>query len=97
MTQDHHNADYQSEQEQLIATTALNGMHFDPENRTLYNEFKPLVVDGPGWSFIKKFDRSKDGRSAVLALKSEAEGTSAKLTRKQAAYASITSSAYLRL
>ena len=48
VTQDHHNADYQSEQEQLIATTALNGMHFDPENRTLYNEFKPLVVDGPG-------------------------------------------------
>jgi hypothetical protein len=54
-----------------------------------------LVVDGPGWSFIKKYDKAKDGRGAVLALKSQAEGTSAKLTRKQGAYASIASSAYL--
>ncbi len=53
------------------------------------------MVDGPGWSFIKKFDKLKDGRRAVLALKAQAEGTSAKLTRKQAAYASIASSAYL--
>ena len=53
------------------------------------------MVDGPGWSFIKKFDRAKDGRNAGLALKLQAEGTSAKLTRKQAAYASIASSAYL--
>jgi hypothetical protein len=54
-----------------------------------------LIVDGPGWSFIKKFDKTKDGRGAVLALKAQAEGTSAKLTRKQAAYASLSSSAYL--
>jgi hypothetical protein len=95
VTPAHHDAEYQSIPERLIATTALNGTHFDLDNRTLYDEFKPLVVDGPGWSFIKKFDRSKDGRGAVLALKSQAEGTSAKLTRKQAAYASIASSAYL--
>jgi hypothetical protein len=53
-------------------------------------------VDGPGWSFIKRFDKNKkDGRGAVLALKSQAEGTSAKLTRKQTAFASIASSTYL--
>ena len=88
-------ADYASTQERLIATTALSGAHFELDNRTLYDEFKPLVVDGPGWSFIKRFDKAKDGRGAVLALKSQAEGTSAKLTRKQTAYASIASSAYL--
>ena len=95
VTAEHFDAAYQSLQERLIATTAMNGTHFDLDNRTLYDEFKSLVVDGPGWSFIKKFDKTKDGRSAVLALKSQAEGTSAKLTRKQAAYASIASSAYL--
>jgi hypothetical protein len=95
VTRVHHDAEYQSMPERLIATTSLHGTHFDLDNRTLYDEFKPLVVDGPGWSFIKKFDRSKDGRGAVLALKSQAEGTSAKLTRKQAAYASIASSTYL--
>ena len=95
VTQEQLDAVYGSTQERLITTTALSGAHFDLDNRTLYDEFKPLVVDGPGWSFIKKFDRSKDGRGAVLALKTQAEGTSAKLTRKQAAYASIASSAYL--
>ena len=88
-------AEYVSTQERLIATTSHTGAHFDLDNRTLYDEFKPLVVDGPGWSFIKKFDKGKDGRGAVLALKSQAEGTSAKLTRKQAAYASISSSTYM--
>jgi hypothetical protein len=88
-------ADYSSTQERLVAITALSGAHYDLDNRTLYDEFKPLVVDGPGWSFVKKFDRTKNGRAAVLALKMQAEGTSAKLTRKQAAYASIASSVYL--
>ena len=88
-------AEYTSTQERLIATTSHTGAHFDLDNRTLYDEFKPLVVDGPGWSFIKKFDKKKDGRGAVLALKAQSEGTSAKLTRKQAAYASISSSTYL--
>jgi hypothetical protein len=88
------NAEYESVQDRLIATTALSGTHFDMDNRTLYDEFKPLVVDGPGWSFVKKFDRTKDGRGAILALKTQAEGTAAKIMRKQAAYASITSSGY---
>ena len=87
-------AAYDSVQERLIATTALSGTHYELDNRTLYDTFKPLVVDGPGWSFIKKFDKHKDGRRAVFALKTQAEGTSAKITRKNQAYASIASSAY---
>ena len=56
------NAEYGSVQERLIATTALSGPHFELDNRTLYDEFKALVVDGPGWSFMKKYDKRKDGR-----------------------------------
>jgi hypothetical protein len=88
------NADYGSVQERLIATTAHSGTHYELDNRTLYDTFKPLVVDGPGWPFIKKFNKHKDGRRAVFALKTQAEGTSAKITRKNQAYASIASSAY---
>jgi hypothetical protein len=88
------NADYGSIQEQLIATTALSGPHFELDNQALYDELKPLVVDGPGWSFIKKYDKKKQGRKAVLALKMQAEGTSAKISRKAAVYASIASSSY---
>ncbi len=75
VTDDIRTAEYASVQEKLIATTALSGAHFDLDNRTLYDEFKPLVVDGPGWSFIKRFDKAKDERAAVLALKTQAEGT----------------------
>ena len=45
-------ADFPTMQERLIATTALSGAHFELDNRTLYDEFKPLVVDGPGWSLL---------------------------------------------
>ena len=96
-TPEHLVADYASTQERLIATTSLNGPHFELDNRTLYDEFKPLVVDGPGWSFIKKkYDKVKDGsRGAVLVLKSQAECTSVKLMHKQGASTSIANSACL--
>jgi hypothetical protein len=88
------NTDYGSVQEWLIATMALSGPHFELDNRMLYDKLKPLVIDGPGWSFIKKYDKKEQGRKAVLALKMQAEGTSAKISRKAAVYASITSSSY---
>jgi hypothetical protein len=46
-------ADYNSVQEKLIATMALSGPHFDLDNRTLYDEFKGLIVNGSGWGFVK--------------------------------------------
>jgi len=87
-------ADYETEDARLIATTVLEGPHYLLDNTTLFDEFKPLVVDGPGWGFIKKFDKAKDGRKAVLALKRQAEGLSATQTRKAAAYASLNASQY---
>jgi hypothetical protein len=95
VTEEIRNRAYPTPEDRLIATTALAGSHYVLDNRTLYDEFKPLVVDGPGWSFVKRFDKAKDGRSAIMALKTQAEGTSAKLTRKQAAYAKVISSSYL--
>jgi hypothetical protein len=73
----------------------FEGAHFDFDNRMLYNELKALVVDGPGWwAFVRKFDKAKDGRKMVLALKAQAEGLSSTLTRKMKAYASIASAVY---
>jgi hypothetical protein len=40
------------------------GAHYDLDNRNLYNELKPLVVDGPGWAFIRRFNKMKDGRAS---------------------------------
>jgi hypothetical protein len=89
-----HGANYDNDEDRLTAITALEGRHYTIDNKTLYDELKPLVVDGSGWGFIKEFDKSRDGRGAVLALKSQAEGQSAKLTRKTKAYASISSATF---
>ena len=53
-----------------------------------------MVVDGPGWAFIREFDKAKDGCKAVLALKARAEGLSSSLICKTKAYASIASAVY---
>jgi hypothetical protein len=39
----------------------LDGAHYQLNNMMLFEEFKPLVMDGPGWGFIKKYDKNKDG------------------------------------
>mmetsp|Transcript_680 Transcript_680/g.982 ORF Transcript_680/g.982 Transcript_680/m.982 type:complete len:243 (-) Transcript_680:729-1457(-) len=74
--------------------TIFQGDWFTIDNQRVYDEFKNLVVNGPGWSFIKTYDRAKDGRNAILALKRQCEGTSAVQTRKSLAYAKISSARY---
>jgi hypothetical protein len=63
-----HVADYPDHDSRLVAITLLDGPWFQLDNQRVYDEFKALVLKGPGWSFIKAFDRTKDGRRAVLAL-----------------------------
>jgi hypothetical protein len=94
VTQAIRDATYDTNEEKLINITVLEGGHFEIDNKTLYDELKPLVVDGSGWGFIKEFDKARNGRAAVLALKTQAEGQSAKLTRKTKAYASISSATF---
>jgi hypothetical protein len=55
---------------------------------------KGLVIDGFAWSYIKKFEKSQDGRGAVMALKRQCEGKTSVKTRKNAAYLSIRQSNY---
>jgi hypothetical protein len=85
---------YDSVDNYMMATAMLSGDHYKIDNTRLYNNLKPLVIEGAGWAFIKKFDRSKNGRGALMALKRQAEGTSAKRTRKARAYASLAQAWY---
>jgi hypothetical protein len=64
------------------------------DNPRFYRELKTFIVNGEGWSYIKKFERCQDGRKAYLALKPQCEGTSSKITRKNKAYASIAKATY---
>jgi hypothetical protein len=94
VTQEIQDADYDNDVERLEATTIFQGSHFDIDNTTLYEALKPLVINGPGWSFIRQFDKAKNGRAALLALKSQAEGQSAQRMRKTEAYATLKAAAY---
>jgi hypothetical protein len=87
-------ATYESVDAQLIATFSLTGDDFHIDNRRVYLVLKGLVIDGPGWAFIRKFNKDQDGRSAYFALKAQAEGQSAITTRLNKAYAMIQNATY---
>jgi hypothetical protein len=89
-----HLALYDNHDDRLVNTTVLNGPWFELDNHRVYEEFKVLVLKGPGWSFVKSFDRTKNGRAAVLAPCRQCEGTSAVQSRKAAAYAKIIAAQY---
>lgn len=65
---------YNSVDDYLMATTKLEGDHYKIDNAQLYNDIKPLLVDGAGWAFVKRYNRRKDGRGAVMALRKQAKG-----------------------
>ena len=87
-------ADYDTHTKRVTAIVLLSGEHYAVDNVSLWEIVKSLVIDGFGWSFVKKFDRSMDGRGAVMALRRQCEGKTSIKTRKNKAYASIASSTY---
>ena len=87
-------AAYADNDTRYYTITVLTGSHYREDNKRVYEELKLTMINGPGWTFIKRFERTQDGRSAVLAIKQQAEGRSAIDTRKQQAYAQIATARY---
>ena len=56
----------------LIACTLLQGNWFNADNKRIYDELKALCLGKSStpvaWTFIKTFDRQRDGRSAPYLL-----------------------------
>jgi hypothetical protein len=89
VTHEIRDAAYNDEDERYQATTILSGRHFQLDNKRVWNELKPLVVDGPGWVFIKSLEGTKHGRNAVLTLQRQNEGENSVIIRKQKAYTAL--------
>lgn len=87
-------AAYSDNDSRYYAITVLTGSHYREDNKRVYEELKLTMINGPGWAFIKRFERTQDGRSAVLAIKQQAEGRSATDSRKQQAYSQIATARY---
>jgi hypothetical protein len=88
------NADYDSHTKKVSATLLLSGQHYKVDNESVWEIVKSLVIDGFGWNYVKRYDRSMDGRAAVLALRRQCEGKTSIKTRKNKAYLSISGSSY---
>jgi hypothetical protein len=87
-------ANFGTPTEYLIEATIFRGRHYDIDNPRFYRELKSFTINGEGWSYIKKYERSQDGRRAYLALKTQCEGTASKIARKNKAYALISNAVY---
>jgi uncharacterized membrane protein YgcG len=85
---------YDTDDERLIMTLLLSGIDFRVDNTMLFDELKVLLINGPGWTFIMRFDRSRDGRAAIRAIRNQCEGDATNHLRKQRAYAAIASAVY---
>jgi hypothetical protein len=75
------NADYDSHTKKVSALLLLSGQHFKVDNESVWEIVKSLVIDGFGWNYIKRYDRSMNGRAAVLALRRQCEGKTSINTR----------------
>ena len=62
---------------EFMRTFKLDGVDFKVDSGRLYDELKPLVIDGLGWAYVKPFGTKWDGRRSVLALKKQAESSAA--------------------
>lgn len=88
-------ASYPSQEAYFERMILLDGDYYLRDNRRVYDTLKNLVIDGPGWAFIRQYETSQNGRAAVLALKRQAEGDSAIATRKARAYTDIAKARYV--
>ena len=97
VTDEMHAADYVMNDDHYYMITVLEGAHYREDNKHMYEELQALTIDGPGWTFIKNFQRARNGHAAILALKAQSKGWSATETRKQEAYALLALAHYAGL
>jgi len=94
VTNDHRGATYASVDERLEACTKLQGDYYRIDNERVFKELKALLLAGPLFTYVRKFDATSNGRKAVLALKLQMDGETSLVTRKTRAYNDIATAAY---
>jgi hypothetical protein len=79
---------------ELKATILLEGEHFDEDSAAVYDVIAVSTLGTSGYSYVKKFEESRNGRLVMLALKSQFGGEAYDLARSNAANEVIRSATF---
>jgi hypothetical protein len=79
--------EFTTEHERLVLTTPHTGAAYNEDNGNVWTLIKQLTLDGPAWAYISKYDKKRDARKAILALRAHYEGDTAMSKTKADAYA----------
>jgi len=55
-------------QEELVRRTRHNGQHWDADNQAVWNIVRAFTHGGPGWNWVSKHAKKRDGRAAYMDL-----------------------------
>jgi hypothetical protein len=78
----------------MVYLTPHTGELFKKDNGIVYDELKALLVNSPAYTWIRAYDRTRNGRQAWFSLINHYEGTNEQNHIKDAAYATIRNSSY---
>jgi len=87
-------ATYESIDDDLVLTVRHVGEHYRQDNQRFFDDLKTMMINGPAWPFVQKFNKKRDGRAAYFAVKEQAEGQTATATRRAKQYAILASTIY---
>lgn len=85
---------YETEHQRLIAITPHQGLEFSDDNGKVFDYLKSWTLNGPAWTWMRSFNRTRNGRAAWLALLTHFEGDAQRDRAKDAAYAAISNAKY---
>jgi hypothetical protein len=78
----------------LKATLLLEGDHFDEDSKAIYDVVASLTLSMLGYSDVEKFEESRNGHLALLALKLQFRGEAYDLSRSNTANEVIRSATF---
>jgi hypothetical protein len=87
-------AAFETEQARMIALAPLNGPSFQRDSAKVYGIIKQLVLEGPGRTYILRYDNTADGRSAWQALCDHFEGDGFRNRNVEDAYSTLENLSY---
>jgi hypothetical protein len=61
---------------EMIRRAPHTGTHYENDNRLVWDLIRHVTHDGPGWSWVQGFLKTRNGRAAYLAIKSHYMGES---------------------